>query len=201
MDQTIRQAQAKDPDAIRRLVVDLYPRVYAFCARRVGPNDAPDIAQETFLTMHAKIGDYAHQAPFLTWLLGIANNHCRNHAKKHNQDPYSLENWLQEPTDHPRRPDLAQNLALQFDLHQALAALSPEHRQAVLLHEIEGLTYQEIADLAQIPLGTVKSRLYNAFRHLRELLANPQQNNPSKSTDGHLDPNRPAIPRPQEHHP
>jgi len=164
MEGTVEQAKSGDRQALASLVSEHYARVYRFCARRVGPELAQDAAQETFLTMQKAIRRYESKSAFPTWLLGIAHNHCRNISRKRRMDPAPLDNWFEhnEPSHNPSDPIVNREA-----LRCALAELSPEHREVVLLHEIEGLRYLEIAEILGIPEGTVKSRLHHAFLNLR----------------------------------
>lgn len=152
------------PD-LDKIVSENYARVYRFCARRVGESDAPDLTQETFVTMQKSIHKFQSKSELSTWLLGIALNHCRAHARKHKRDPLPLENWLD-----PSQPGPEAEVCHRQTLAAALQTLSEEHREVVLLHEIEGLTYAEIAEIANVPEGTVKSRLHHAFLNLRKQL-------------------------------
>ena len=166
MDERVDRAKRGDRTALGELVSEHYPRVYRFCARRIGDDLGQDAAQETFLTMQRTIRRYEGRSSFETWLLGIAHNHCRNLARKRMRDPLALDESFESPAqDHGGQ--VADNEALRC----ALGRLSPEHREVVLLHEVEGLTYAEVAEVAGVPEGTVKSRLFHAFRNLREMMS------------------------------
>jgi RNA polymerase sigma-70 factor (ECF subfamily) len=165
MDERIDRARRGDRAALGELVTEHYPRVYRFCARRLGDDLAQDAAQETFLTVQRTIKRFEARSTFETWLLGIAHNHCRNLSRKKMRAPMSLNDAFEKPT-----PDHAEQVVANEQLRCALEKLSPEHREVVLLHEVEGLTYAEVAEIAGVPEGTVKSRLYHAFRNLRELM-------------------------------
>jgi RNA polymerase sigma-70 factor (ECF subfamily) len=166
MSSTAEQAKAGNPDAIRQIVSDHYPIVYRFCARRIGELAAQDITQEVFITMHQTIKRFQSKSSLKTWILGIALNHCRNYQRKNKKPWLSLENWFT-----PNQSFENQVVDSQF-INQALAKLSDDHREVVVLHEIEELSYAEIADLLKLPEGTVKSRLHHAFQALRKQGAN-----------------------------
>ncbi len=164
------RATRRDPEALRMLISEHYPRVFAFCARRVGQDAAPDVAQETFVTMTQKLGSYKEQSSFATWLFGIAQNHCRNHSRKANRLPFTVSDWTAvEPCGSPE-----DGLVDRHVLRDALERLSQEHREVVVMHEIEGLSYAEIALILVVPEGTVKSRLHHAFQHLRSHVGGAQ---------------------------
>ena len=145
-----------------RVVRDHYDAVYRFCARRIGVARAADAAQDTFLTAQRAIRRFRGDSSLRTWLLGIALNECRRALRRGGADPL------------PLAIDLACPIALDetaFANRQALAAalarLSEEHRDVVILHELQGLTYEEVAAVLRVPVGTVKSRLHHAFVNLR----------------------------------
>ena len=144
------------------LVAAHYPVVVRFCTRWVGSSDAPDLAQETFMTAFRSRAGFRGDCEPQTWLLGIARNQCRNWRRKAERSETPLEEWMDTPTASPETGMVEGQL-----LRAALATLSDEHREVVLLHEIEGLRYAEIAIITGVPEGTVKSRLHHAFRHLR----------------------------------
>ncbi len=165
MDGRIEQARRGDRDALGLLVREHYPRVYRFCARRLGDDWAEDAAQETFVTMQRSLKRYQERSSFETWLLGIAHNHCRNLSRKRRMDPSQLDAWMEQQAQTVEDPIFDRE-----SLRCALAKLSEEHREVVMLHEVEGLKYGEIGEILGIPEGTVKSRLHHAFMNLRRLL-------------------------------
>ncbi|MBS1714720.1 MAG: RNA polymerase sigma factor [Armatimonadetes bacterium] len=164
MDGRIEQARHGDRDALGSLVREHYSRVFRFCARRLGDDLGQDAAQETFVTMQRSLKRYQGKSTFETWLLGIAHNHCRTMARKRRLDPLPLAAWLEAPDTSAQTPIDREAL------RQALQRLSEEHREVVLLHEVEGLRYAEIAEIVGVPEGTVKSRLHHAFQHMRRHL-------------------------------
>jgi RNA polymerase sigma-70 factor (ECF subfamily) len=99
-------------------------------------------------------------------------NHCLEYRRKRKLDsiPYNEEltltsqDWRENPAEAADRQELSEQV------EAALKCLSPQHRDVVVLHELHGLTYQEVATALNVPVGTVKSRLSNAFRRLRTLL-------------------------------
>lgn len=152
-------------DDICTIARDHYDAVFRFCARRVGPDAAEDAAQDTFVTAHRVLRKFRGASSLRTWLFGIALNECRRIARQRRIEP------SQVPLIETASVDDADRLVNRRALQDALAKLSPEHRDVVLLHEIEGLTYDEISTVLGVPSGTVKSRLHHAFQHLRRLLS------------------------------
>lgn len=165
MDGRIEEARRGNRDALGSLVREHYARVYRFCARRIGDDLGQDAAQETFVTMQRSLKRYQERSSFETWLLGIAHNHCRNLARKRRLDPLPLDAWF-EATAGPDTSAIDREI-----LRCALSRLSEEHREVVLLHEVEGLRYAEIGEVLGVPEGTVKSRLHHAFLNLRKQLS------------------------------
>ncbi|MES1227990.1 MAG: RNA polymerase sigma factor [Armatimonadota bacterium] len=165
----VQKAQKGDRTALGRLVQDHYGRVFRFCARRVGDELGQDATQETFVTMQKTIDRFRADSRFETWLLGIAHHTCLGMARKARRDPMPLEDWF-----NPVGPDQS-NVIERESLRQALATLSPEHREVVVMHEVEGLRYAEIAAILGVPEGTVKSRLHHAFLNLRQALRGGQK--------------------------
>ncbi|MCC7231180.1 MAG: RNA polymerase sigma factor [Fimbriimonadaceae bacterium] len=147
-----------------------YDTVYRFCARRVGIDAAADTAQETFLTAQRAISRVRGASTLSTWLLGIANNECRRMVRKRRCEPPTIELTESGSTEHQE-----ETIINRHALQQALAKLSAEHREVVLLHEVEGLSYEEAAFVLNVPVGTVKSRLHHAFANLRKSLTDHRE--------------------------
>ncbi len=162
--QNDRSQISEAPPDMEKIVTDHYARVFRFAAHRVGPDTASDIAQETFLTMQNSIKKFKGQSALSSWILGITLNLCRNHNRKKSNQEIPLENWIESTGENEK------NLINRQVLKQALAKLTPEHQEVVLLHEVEELSYKEISELIGIPEGTVKSRLHHAFHNLRQEL-------------------------------
>ncbi|MCA1946573.1 MAG: sigma-70 family RNA polymerase sigma factor [Armatimonadetes bacterium] len=162
MDPLVERAKRGDREAMAELVRRNYDAVYRFCARRVGLEPAKDMAQETFLTACRSLRRYEGRSSFEVWLFGIAHNLCRRSLRS--SAPVNVEAaWRTEP-------DTEESWIDRRVLVEALRGLSAEHLEAVLLHEVEGLTYEEAAQVLGVPTGTVKSRLHHAFARLRSSL-------------------------------
>jgi RNA polymerase sigma-70 factor, ECF subfamily len=160
--QDMREPNTGDISTIAREHYDL---VYRFCARRVGIDCASDAAQETFITAQRVLGKFRGASSLTTWLLGIAHNECRRLLRQRRTAPLTIE-----LVEAPEKKEHEEILISRHALRQALAKLSEEHREVVLLHEVDGLSYDEAAEVLGIPVGTVKSRLHHAFQNLRRSL-------------------------------
>lgn len=147
------------------IAADNYAAIFRFCARRLGPDLAADAAQETFLIAQKAIKRFDGSSALSTWLFGIALNTCRNLARKRRTE-MSYEHAWEVAAKEPGESALVDREALRG----ALKKLSPPHLEVVILHELEGMTYEEAATIIGVPVGTVKSRLHHAFLDLRRFL-------------------------------
>jgi RNA polymerase sigma-70 factor (ECF subfamily) len=164
----VRALQRGDRDAFAQ-VVDAYgPRVLALARRYTRCEaDAEDLVQETFVALSRSIGKFRGDAALSTFLYRIAMNHCLKHVQRRRPEGVALDDapLVAPEVASPERS--AERGELRARLEAALQKLSGEHRDVVLLHELHGLTYAECAEALDVPVGTVKSRLFHAFRNLR----------------------------------
>lgn len=158
-------------------------RIYGVVYRLVGPDAAEDVAQEVFLRAFRSLGEFRSEARLTTWLYRIAINSCRDYHRRKSRrkwSVYSIDGGTsgslgeqverQIPDERPGPLEVVETNYRRECLLDALAKLPPKHREVVILHDVEGLRYDEISEIVQCPLGTVKSRLYYARRKLRETL-------------------------------
>lgn len=169
----IRRLQQGDRRAFEELLDTYETRVYRLALRYVGSvPDAEDVTQEIFLGIHRNIGGFRGASSLSTWIYRVVVNHCLEFRRKRRLDSVPYEEGTDLPStdwhDDPVQVATKQELSTQVE--KALAKLSPLHRDVIVLHEMQGLTYQECAEALSIPIGTVKSRLSNAFVRLREQL-------------------------------
>jgi RNA polymerase sigma-70 factor, ECF subfamily len=177
----VREAQAGVAGAYSELVRRYQDRIYTVITGMVSAReDALDLTQETFLKAYTGLSRFRHDAGFYTWLYQIAVHLCIDHNRKRKRhlEPLPLDRNLlldlgAEPEDpspgrNPERVTI--NLHLRAAIHAALQRLSEPFRTAVILHDIDGLSQEEIATITQCPLGTAKSRIQRGRRQLRELL-------------------------------
>lgn len=146
---------------IEDLVDAYYDDVFRVCSKFVGPHGAEDCSQDVFVAASKAWKKFRGDSAPKTWLFGIAQNVCRNYRRKH-RDSVPLDGWEAAVPS----PDLIEAGALRA----ALLKLDPEIARLVILKETEGLTYEECAEVFRVPVGTIKSRLHNAFMKLRTLL-------------------------------
>jgi RNA polymerase sigma-70 factor (ECF subfamily) len=144
--------------------------------------DALDIAQEVFLSAYRNLAGFRGESSLSTWLLRIAANRCLNRIRQRTArtarevfpgDPRDDgDDSFQPPAREEDRPErMAETRETGRILEAAIAKLTEDSRLLVLLSDVEGFTYEEVASATGIPLGTVKSRLHRARMALRKMLA------------------------------
>ncbi|WP_274651353.1 RNA polymerase sigma factor [Paenibacillus humicola] len=162
----IELARRGDQDAFAKLVTRFKGHVYRYAAGMLGDRmDAEDAAQEAFTKAYFAMGKLDDAHAFFGWLMQIVTNHCKDKLRQR------MKRF--ETGDMPDEtvPDTsAADPAVKMSIEEALGRLSIEHRETVLLHDVQGFRYDEIAKLTGIPIGTVKSRLFTARMSLRKLL-------------------------------
>jgi len=175
----IQQAQNGDLEAFNALVLAYQDRVYSTAYRIMGePASAADMAQDTFITAFRKIKTY-RGGSFQGWLLRIATNTCYDELRKIKRRPaVQLEDLPNADSDDgPTLPSpeqtpeqAAQQTELSEAIQQCIEGLTADQRVVMVMSDIQGMSYQEIADSIQVQLGTVKSRLSRARRGVRDCL-------------------------------
>lgn len=173
--QLIDQSLSGQSDAFGKLVTKYQDRLFNTLLHLVGsPEEARDVVQEAFVHAFVKLESFQRNAAFYTWLYRIAFNTAI--SRKRRQKPtvsveQTRESGGHEPLDPGHGPGHRMEQAENVQQVQAgLAALSEEHRTILVLKEIEGHRYEEIAEMLDIPVGTVRSRLFRARMQLKEKL-------------------------------
>jgi RNA polymerase sigma-70 factor (ECF subfamily) len=173
------------PGAFEAIVRAHQDRVYSFCARMLSDReDALDAAQEVFLSAWRNLAGFRGEAALSTWLLRIAANRCLNRIRRRKSLSEREAPWPEPPEGAEEgflfqpaggeadRPDrLAETCEMGEILTEALSRLDPGSRWIVLLSDVEGFSYEEISILADVPVGTVKSRLHRARMAMRRMLS------------------------------
>ncbi|GAB2464767.1 MAG: RNA polymerase sigma factor RpoE [Comamonas sp.] len=175
--QLVRQTVAGDQKAFGLLVVKYQRRIERLIARMVRDVDlVPDLAQETFLRAYRALPQFRGEAQFYTWLYRIAVNTAKKAMVDLSRDPVMTESALRSSSDDddetsvPGRELISQEtpetvMAAQEiaeAVNAAMAALPEELRQAIVLREIEGMSYEDISEAMDCPIGTVRSRIFRA---------------------------------------
>lgn len=164
-----------DPEAYGVLVDRYQDRLYNALVHFVGDRtEAEDIAQEAFLQAYLKLAMFQRQSAFYTWLYRIAFNTAvsrRRRRKAETSIELAREHSGLEPEDPAESPERRLDRQEQVEqLYVALDRLSDEHRMILVLREIDGLDYEAIAEVLEINVGTVRSRLHRARLQLRDKL-------------------------------
>lgn len=156
--------------------------VYSLLRRLLDdPNETADVTQDVFLKVFRNVGSFRGQSSLKTWIYRIAVNEAHNRRRwfgRHRKPEVELSRsdgqgfcWLDHLSDPSRSPyDLALNRERRQAIEKALADLNPVFRSAVVLRDIEDLNYEEIADVLNVSLGTVKSRILRGREALRKAL-------------------------------
>ncbi len=178
--QLIHAALGGSAEAFGQLVRRYQDRLYHTVKHVVGSaEDARDVVQEAFTKAFTGLERFQQNSTFYTWLCSIALNAARTHLRRQRsrraQQTCSIDARREiddfEPLAHGSDPqDDAQRNEQVAQVWQALARLDDDHRQVVVLREIDGLSYEQIAQVLELPIGTVRSRLFRARTRLRDLL-------------------------------
>lgn len=174
----ILASQKGDLRSFDRLVEDYQGSVYNVAFRMLGnPQSAEDATQNAFLHAYQSIRQF-RGGSFRAWLFKIVSNACRDQLRSAQRRPaFSLDALLSkpdDPVDFPGHEELPEDYALRRELSrtivEGMASLPEEQRWAVVLSDVEGFSYEEIAEATSSSLGTVKSRLNRGRAHLRDYL-------------------------------
>lgn len=185
-EELVRRVQRGDVAAFDLLVRKYQHRIAALIGRYVADwSEVQDVAQETFIRAYRAIGNFRGDAQFYTWLHRIAVNTAKNHLVAHNRRPPTDDIDIEDAeqfdsgirlrdSDTPERELMRQQL--EQTVVRAVEALPEELRVAINLREVDGLSYEEIAERMGCPIGTVRSRIFRARdaidRELRPLMDN-----------------------------
>ena len=176
--QWVDAARQGDQSAFEQLVKLYEKRVLALTTRMCkNPADAEEAAQEAFLSAWQGLPFFRGDASFSTWLYRLASNACvdllRREGRRHNAAGPSLndeEAQLEVPDTAPSPQERAEQAELREQIEAGLQALTPDHRQVLILREMHQLSYDEIAQTLDVDVGTVKSRINRGRKQLRNFL-------------------------------
>ena len=181
----VRRCLAGDAAAWEEIVQTYNRRIYNICYRFAGTShDAEDLTQEVFIKMYRTLSSYdSGKGAFVTWITTITRNLLVDHFRKTKQDRMT-DSIDSAATDHEDAQPLSEQIQDQSappdarvrsreageSVHAALARLSPELREAVILRDLQDMDYREIATVLRVPEGTVKSRINRGRAELARLL-------------------------------
>ena len=172
-------AAAGGPQAFDRLVQEHYVLVYNTAYRMLGSADlAEDATLEAFTRAYRSLDRFRGEAAFSTWLYRIVTNVCLDHVRVAGPPTLSLDAGVGEDGEQQREiPDdrlgpaqVAEQRERQRLVHRALQQLSEEHRAVLVLYDLNGFAYEEVAQILGVPVGTIKSRLNRARHALKQEL-------------------------------
>ena len=174
----VERAQAGDLDAFEQIVQAYQTKVYNIALSITGNHhDADDAAQDVFVKVYRSIGAFSFHAQFSTWLYRVATNVCLDYLRKRKRsgtvplDTDDADEPQLQVADTAPTPELALEQKETIRLvRQAIANLSDEHKKVIVLRDLSGLPYEEIAAIEQCSVGTVKSRINRARQNLKKLL-------------------------------
>jgi RNA polymerase sigma-70 factor (ECF subfamily) len=177
-EELVARSMGGDLDSFNQLVLRWERPIYALAYRVIGrEEDARDVAQETFLRAFRALSGFKGQAKFSSWLYRITLNLCRDWIRKERRTPVSqapegidIIELAGEGTPAESIEQLVGRKELGRAVSKAMALLPEEQRTAIILKEYHGLTFQEIADMLDCPLSTVKTRLYQGLSVVRKQL-------------------------------
>ena len=177
----LSKLRRNDPSAFETLVRLHQDRVYDFCVRMLNDREeAFDLTQEIFLSIHQNVDKFRADAKLTTWIFRISRNHCLNRLKylkrrgrgRSEEFGEVNEKAISESMGGSASPDdLVVKKRERQLVHQAIEELDEEQRSLVVLRDVEGLSYDEIMEITELPEGTVKSRLHRAREKLAGILA------------------------------
>ena len=171
-EELVARSMGGDLDSFNQLVLRWERPIYALAYRVIGrEEDARDVAQETFLRAFRALKGFKGQAKFSSWLYRITLNLCRDWIRRERRDPgrrrppkaSTSSSWPAKPRPSESIEDMVSRHELGRAVGKAMAPLPEEQRTAIILKEYHGLTFQEIAELLDCPLSTVKTRLYQGL--------------------------------------
>lgn len=159
-------------------------RIFSLALRMMGNrSDALDATQDAFVSAYRKGRSFEGDSAFSTWLYRVAVNACKDLLRKRARTPLPSEELPEPRSD---RPSEAEEIASRLEVREALAQLADDYREAVVMHDLGGIPYEEIAQVTGAALGTVKSRISRGRKRLAEILE--QQRSDRASNDSENEP-------------
>ena len=173
----IARLQKRDEAAFEELIRQYEKKVYTLCFRMCGNSeDAEEAAQDAFLALWRGIDRFRQESSLSTWIYRLATNACIDTLRRRKKQSGSIslddeELFVDAVDTSPQPQETVEHREAQKLLQKGLSALPEEYRKVLILREIEGLSYTEIAESASIELGTVKSRISRGRSLLRNFLS------------------------------
>ena len=167
----VERCRAHEPGAFEQVYRAQAPRLFGLAHRLVGRSDAEDVLQEMFLTAYRKLDQYRGESSLATWLFRLGVNVCLDHLRHRGARLSGMTDTMEdEPQAGAAAAGAIGGVIDRLDLERAIAALPAGYRAAFVLHDVEGLGHQEIAEALGVSEGTSKSQLHRARLRLRASL-------------------------------
>ena len=171
--QLIKKAQKGDTRAFEQVVEQYYTKIYNIALGTMGnSHDAEDAAQNALIKIYGAIGDFRFRSKFSTWVYRITVNSCMDELRKKKREKGVSKEEIGE-SDFGAESQTPETYALQkessSEIRNAVSCLKDEHRAVIVLRDINGFSYEEIAEITKCSLGTVKSRINRARNSLKEI--------------------------------
>lgn len=177
----LEKAKSGDINAFEKLVEAYQKKIYNICLRMIGnADDAYDLAQEVLIRIYKSINGFKEQSSLSTWVYRITTNVCLDEIRKRklkrtvslDQDIRLDDSEIKREivSDDPPPDELAEKKEIKKTVASAINMLNEEHRTVIVLRDIQGFSYEEIAKITNCPEGTVKSRINRARQALKIIL-------------------------------
>lgn len=178
---TIRRCKRGEEAAFAEILARYRGPIYNLCYRMSrNPEDARDLAQEVFIKVFRLLDRFDEEYAFSSWLFRIASNHCIDHLRRNRMRFLSLDGVagpdgeefeLQLPDEGPGPDTVLERREAVSKLEEVIADLPPHYKTITLLRHQQQLSYEEIAEVLQLPLGTVKARIHRARAQIQQMLS------------------------------
>lgn len=182
----LERAKKGDIGAFEQLVEGYQKKVFNITLRMMGnPDDASELTQEVFIRVYRSLRNFKEESQFSTWIYKIATNICLDELRKQKKRKvFSIDEEIkaddgetkrQIADDKPSPETVAEKNEVKKVVKDAIKSLPDEYRLVIVLRDIQGFSYDEIAKIVKCPEGTVKSRINRARKALKDILSNKKE--------------------------
>ena len=174
-EELVQLLQHGQREAFTTLISKWQDRIFTFCYRQLGESAlAEEAAQDVFVKVYTSIHSFRKESKFSTWLYRIATNHCINlnnrHHRRQRDHHQSFDEMHNQPAEQHTPLQQLERKDFEHQLQLALHQLPEEHRVLLILRDIQDCSYEEIAEITQLNIGTIKSRIHRGRHNLRQIL-------------------------------